>query len=274
MPQSEMKPSSTIIFNIPELDRWIVDLIPEMPKPSRWPAFNAIQHLNLSWKIKDIDPQMSLFRAITAEEEAATALFLSIKRHNYDGAKSLNKFSHIQKNTVIPVFDAISRVVAKFGSQMPPTEIYLDTKEEKPKLAIRFKKNHPLTGVPSYAYPIPPLNFSIFGGKANGTIKKEDFSAGIEEIVKNTNVNNIFEHLKNRANLRNQLLYAAPEGYPSINGNIETTLQQYQKNTFVILRMYMLIDPYAKIQLFVQQALYVFLKTINKLTESGEVNFL
>lgn len=180
MTQEETKPSDTIQFPMVELDRRIVDLIPAMPIPAKWPAFNSICHLNGAWKIKEIDPQMALFRAITAEEEAATALFLSLKRLGYDGAENLKKHNHVHKNAVIPVFDAITRVIAKVGSHMPPTEIFLDTNTKPHQLAIRFKHIHPLTGENLHAHPQPPLHFSITGGPSDGEMRREDFSAGID----------------------------------------------------------------------------------------------
>lgn len=273
MTQDETKPSDTIQFPIADLDRCIVDLIPDMPKPAKWPAFNSIRHLNRAWKIKEIDPQMALFRAITAEEEAATALFLSLKRRGYDGAGNLKKHDHVHKNAVIPVFDAITRVIAKVGSQMPPTEIFLDTNIKPPQLAIRFKYTHPLTGEHLLAHPQPPLHFSISGGPTDGEMRREDFSMGIDEIVSGTNVKNITDFLKKRANLRNQILYAGPDGYPSIEGDIERSLQEYKRNVFIILRMYLLIEPHKEKQLFVEQALFAFLKTLNKLPNNLESKF-
>ena len=213
-----------------ELDRCIADHILKMPAPPKWPAFNSIRHLNRAWIIKDIDPQMALFRAITAEEEAATALFLSLKRRGYDGADCLKKKDHLHKNAVIPFIDAISRVFAKFGPQMPPTEIFFDTKTKSPQLGLRFKHTHPVSGETVFAHPQPPLHFSLSGGPMGGEMKKEDFSLGINEIKKETNVADIIIYLKERANLRNKLLYAGPDGYPSVEGDIEEILQRHKGN--------------------------------------------
>lgn len=44
--------------------------------PSVYAAQNAIFNLKKAWELRDIDSQMAAFRAITAEEEAATAIFL------------------------------------------------------------------------------------------------------------------------------------------------------------------------------------------------------
>jgi hypothetical protein len=259
----EQKPSDTLVFPISDLDRRIVDALPFMPDSSRWPAFNAVRHINCAWRLKEIDPQMAIFRAITAEEEAATGLFLSIKRRGYRGAEKLRHRDHVHKNSVIPFFDAITRVIAKVGDQMPKSELIFEP--DNKRLVIRFSHIHPQTGEDVWAYPTPPLHVSLRGGTPNGKMKKEDFAAGVKEIVAGANVKDIIEYVKNKANFRNQILYAAPDGYPTLTEDIDGALELYQRHVFTILRMYMLIDPYPGNQLFVQQALDAFLKTLRLL---------
>ena len=38
---------------------------------SKYCIYNAIHHLKMAFKIKELDPEMALIRAITAEEEVA-----------------------------------------------------------------------------------------------------------------------------------------------------------------------------------------------------------
>ncbi|MCW5207251.1 hypothetical protein VU11_00955 [Desulfobulbus sp. US2] len=51
---------------------------------------NALYHIEKAWKIKDIDLEMAVFRGITAEEEAASAIFHCLKKHRYQNAKKYN----------------------------------------------------------------------------------------------------------------------------------------------------------------------------------------
>lgn len=256
----EMQISNSIVFPISELDRAIVDAILAMPSQPKWPALQAVRHLNRAWKIREIDPEMAFFRSITAEEEAATAVFHSLKRRGYDGSNKLKPRDHIHKNAVIPFFDAITRVLAKVGENMPSTQLYLDNNNTPPLLVIRFDHTDPVTGEKLWAYPQPPLHFSLKGGPVDEEMKLEDFSEGINEVVNTNNMDDIISYLRNRANLRNKILYSGHNGYPSIEGDVDKMLELYQRNVFVLLRMYFLIDPYIKKQLFVQQALYAFLK--------------
>lgn len=259
----EMKISNSIVFPISELNRSIVDAIPTMPAQPKWPALQAVRHLNRAWKIRELDPEMAIFRSITAEEEAATAVFHSLRRRGYEGANKLKPRDHIHKNAVIPFFEAITRVLAKVGQMMPSTQLCLDCNNKPPLLIVRFEYIDPVSGEKLWAHPQPPLHFSLKGGPADGEMKTEDFSDGINDIVNAMNMNDIIEYLRNRANQRNQILYAGADGYPSIGGDVDKALELYQRHVFVLLRMYFLIDPYKDKQLFVQQALYAFLKMLN-----------
>jgi hypothetical protein len=258
----EQNASDKIVFPIPELDRRIVDILPFMPDSSKWHAFNSVRHINRAWLIKEIDPEMAIFRALTAEEEAATGLFLSIKRRGYRGAEKLKHRDHVHKNSVIPFCYAIKKVIAKVGVQMPGFQLFLEP--DKKRLVIRFSHLHPQTGEDVWAYPNPPLHVSINGRSPDGKMKKEDFAAGVKEIVQGANVKDIIEFVRDRANFRNKILYATPDGYPTIS-DIDRAMELYQKNVFTILRLYMLIDPYPGNQLLVQQALDAFLKTLRLL---------
>jgi hypothetical protein len=55
-----------------------------IPTTSRARFMNALRHIDMGLQIKDIDADMAYFRGITAEEEAATGLLLTIKRHQYE----------------------------------------------------------------------------------------------------------------------------------------------------------------------------------------------
>lgn len=87
--------SDSICFELDDFDRAIVDdLIPNSHAPGMWAAFNAIKHTNRAWKLRAVDPAMAAFRAITAEEEAAIALFKSLRRLGYPGADKLKIRDH------------------------------------------------------------------------------------------------------------------------------------------------------------------------------------
>jgi hypothetical protein len=116
-----------------------------------------------------------------------------------------------------------------------------------------------------WIYPQPPLNFSLFGGPIQVAKKKEDFSQGIKELLTAENVADMMQYLRMRANRRNQILYAGAEGCPTFKIDIERALSAYQSNVFLILRIYLLVDPHSEKQLFVQQALDAYLRMLRLL---------
>ncbi len=77
-----------------------------------------------------VDLEMAAFRAITAEEEAASALFHSLKRRRYAGAARLSPRNHVHKNAVAPFCTAVSRVLAATEEIGMKSGLLLDKSEE------------------------------------------------------------------------------------------------------------------------------------------------
>ena len=82
-----------------EFDRELIKIIANEAKGFvRFSAENAVRHMEKAWLLQKIDPEMALFRAITAEEEAATSLFLTLKERRYENSEKLNsKTTHTNK---------------------------------------------------------------------------------------------------------------------------------------------------------------------------------
>lgn len=211
---------------------------------------------------------MALFRALMAEEEAATALFLCLKRRRYRGAKLLRQRDHVHKNAVIPFFYAMGNVIAQLGDNAP--DVGVVTTSDRAALELRIKFKHPKTMEDSWAYPVPPLNFSMSGGPSGQKLKLEDFAAGLDQLISETKAKDIVDYVRDRANQRNQLLYAGAEGYPAVAGDIERGLRVYQQHVFALIQAYLLIDPHSGNQLFVQQVLDAFLKALRLLPKDIE----
>ncbi|HUP59252.1 MAG TPA: hypothetical protein VNA69_02405 [Thermoanaerobaculia bacterium] len=251
------------------MDKKIADLVPGMPKPASNSAWHAIRHLNRAWKVRHIDPEMAMFRSITGEEEAATALFLSLQRRKYEGADRLRPRDHVHKAAVIPFLVGMNKVLAKWPKP-PKFELTFELQGKAERLLIRFTVRHPRTGEESWGYPEPPLNFVLTRQQIILPKPLEDFGSGVAEVAAEVNVKDTTEFLKKRANVRNRLLYAGSQGIPGVAGDVEAGLALYQSNVFSILRAYMLIDPYPARQAFAQQGLFGFLNMLKQLPEGVE----
>jgi hypothetical protein len=71
------------VFVESEFDQHLVDMLLTTAAPGQYAARNAVRHLDKAGEIAEIDPMMAAFRAITAEEEAATAVFHALRRQGY-----------------------------------------------------------------------------------------------------------------------------------------------------------------------------------------------
>jgi hypothetical protein len=257
----EAKPSSTIVFPVSDLERAITDAIPLMPPPSRWPAFNALRHLNRAWKLMLLDQEMMMFRCITAEEEAATALFKSLQRRKYDGATQLKSRRHVHKNAVIPFINAVGRVFASLPGEHPETVLFFNKTLSPPRFELRIN-----TGVASEGKPIwaksNPLHFTLSKSTADGANLPIGFSARMAELASEVSATSVHHYLEDRAKLRNKLLYASSNGYFQSGGDLNEIFNHYRRNVFTLLKIYFMVDPYERKQNFAQQCLTSFLSIL------------
>jgi len=250
-------------LNLIELDREVVQIINDSAKGfTKSCARNAIHQLEKSWKIKDIDPEMAVFCAITAEEEAATSIFIALKEKGYDNSQKLKFKNHTYKQALAPFFQAIAKFIADvsqlanfpFGKNF---KLLIDSKEDQKKLKLSFVLPNGVN-----ASPIPPLHFSISMNEKTYTFEKE-----LTEITTGQSKKEIIKYIEELANLRNCLIYSTPEGIPKIKGKIDGHLQKRQKTVFSFLRVLCLIFPYREKALFVQQALNAFLVMLGEIEE-------
>jgi hypothetical protein len=105
-----------MLDNIAELDKEILKYIEQKTAKRlvRNCARNSMHHLERAFKIKDVDPEMAVFRSITAEEEAATAIFIALKEKHYNNADKIQYKKHPYKQALGPFI----RAIGKFSSNI------------------------------------------------------------------------------------------------------------------------------------------------------------
>jgi hypothetical protein len=240
-------------FPATNLDEALLDLLAASEPPARWCALNAIRHLNGAWTLRNIDCEMAILRSITAEEEAAKAVFLTLQRHEYPGAKQLNVNLHWHKLALTPFLDATVKRRHILAPLYQTISLSLDRTKKPPRLDVEFRWRHP--PLDEYGVrPEPPLHFLI--KHRNGFLDP----SGIKEHLTNPETaKKIVSNLKARGSARTQLLYAAPNGIPGVNPPIDDALRQGQRITFRTLKLFLLIDPYPTHQYLVQLGLDSFL---------------
>ena len=131
---------------------------------------NAIRHIEKAWLLKDIDKEMSVFRGITAEEEAASGLLFCLKKYKYNNADKLQFKQHPTKLGLFPFLQNIESLLAKLSSsRVAPFEKYrlaLTKVNERIALELIVKlRDYDLDMRPS-----PPLNFNFTDGDSGEKI--------------------------------------------------------------------------------------------------------
>ena len=222
-------------------------------------ARSAVRHLSSAWRLRDLDLGMALFRCLTAEEEAATAVFLALKSRQYEGASRLNHRSHRDKAAVVPFFRAVSANFSKVVTVDMEPMIVLDERGPSPRLRVRITYTPP-GSTPKWAYPEPPLHFSVRVNK-----ELHDFRDELQELASSVGAVDVNAHIEEQKNLRNRILYATPQGVPDIEGNGERMVLRRRDSVFGSLIVFLLIEQVSERQLFAQQCLNSFLKMLGKL---------
>lgn len=229
---------------------------------------SALYHIEKARSLVDIDIAMAAFRALTAEEEAATGLMHCLKERGYRNADRLKPKDHVQKNAISPFLDVLGMSFAKtIGAQFGEPTFKLEGEGDARRLMIGLK----IFGKEDerMAFPIPPLNFTV---KVNG--KPLSYRPEIDILVETRGRKDIISYLREQANRRNKLLYANQNGYPADVEVPEGFFEMRRVRVLALLRVYLLIQPYNEQLTFVQDSLDAFLAMLGALKESDLQEFL
>lgn len=226
---------------------------------------NALQHLEKAWLIREIDLEMCVFRGITAEEEAASALFHCLKNHRYKNANKLLFNKHTYKLGLHPFIKGIGGFLDDIIEQdtSPFGKHYLKHTEQSGRKAIELiieLKNEKV-----HARPVPPLHFT-FSQEDTGEVCT--FEHNFQELIKGEKYKDALQYVIDKAQTRNKILYANNIGKPKVEGDLEGYLNSQKKKVMTFLIIMLMIDPWEKEEgnsLFVQQGLDSFLLLLNRI---------
>lgn len=220
-------------------------------------AKHSIHHLERSWEIKDVDPEMAAFRSITAEEEAATALFIAIKEKHYPNAVKLKFRDHRFKAAIHPFLMAVAKLLGELEPFPSEPQLAATMRNNKRVLELRLKLSDGRV-----LKPEPPLGFNIF---LNEQGIPYQFDKQLEELASGIGKDNALSYIEELANLRNLLLYASTDGIPRLLDDIDQILFSQQSKVFILLKILCLIFPYRERALFVEQCVNAFLVMMGKM---------
>lgn len=257
----------------------VLDMVRASPSPGKHAGMGAAIHIYKAWELRAIDPAMAAFRAITAEEEAATAIMHALKQRQYQRSDELKPREHASKLAVYPFTRAVESILAliheraevqvETGPEPAPTstvkwkvpgvsaQLFVDKSGKTPRLMARTRLVLP-NGEAVFATPEHPLEFNV---RAEGAAGTHDFAKEMNSLASGASAKNIFEFIRRTANQRNEILYASSQGIPWVE-TPDGFLQEQQSRVFRKLSIYLMIAQTKHRQLFAQQALDAFLKII------------
>lgn len=224
---------------------------------------SAFRHLRGAWTLFDIDKEMSAFRAITAEEEAASALILSLKQRGYPGADRISFRDHLHKTSLTPFLSAVQKVLSVTDFAQP--NIRIRPEETPPRVEVVFDIRNVGANLPEplYGQPDEPLNFLIHNQEKGKEANVHEFEEELKEIASGKGLGDILVFLRAEANFRNQILYAHDEGIPSVDFT-ERFLHERLRRVVVLLVLTIAVQQTKQHQLFVVQCLGAFLRMLRK----------
>lgn len=253
------------ISDIPTLtpdDRRLIELLRRESNDWTRKCFeSALMHLVYAHRLADVDPGMAVFRAITAEEEAATGLLRALRLRKYPKSEQLRFRDHVHKAAVYPFILAIAKHASylKFNG-IREVRLGIPKSEDRPRLAVALVLDGALEG--QIARPVPPLNFSYREGDDQSL---PNYRRYFLEVVGPSGVVGVRKYLEEKANERNLILYASSQGLPKCPEVPEGYLSKQKHCVITILKATLLTWPYAENQQFVQEGIDAFLSVTEKL---------
>jgi len=225
---------------------------------SRHHLRSALNHIRRAETLLEIDRPMTMFRSLTAIEEAASGIILCLREKGYDRSEKLKWKNHLHKNAFIPFFkvlgDSVEKHLLKNGVDIDITVREIDGKKMQ-LVEMTFKtEDGPLSLI-----PLPPLNSKI---EVQGSVIS--FDEEMKGYAEKVGTDSVLNHVKRLMNWRNEVLYAGTKGYVSDVDSNQTAnlLTEAKRWVFVQMRLYLMIQPYPP-QAFVQHALDALLEMLN-----------
>jgi len=222
---------------------------------------SAMYHLEMADALVKADPAMAMFRAITAEEEAASGLMRCLRELGYPRADELNPHDHVHKHAIFPFMEIVGLFFAQNMSN-DFQSFHLKIKEEQGEMRLTLALRLTILGEERFAYPIPPLSFSV---SVQGEAETMRYVSQIAEFTRARGMPSVKAFLKSEASLRNKILYAGPDGYPVVQDPKDSFVEERRRRVRGMLNLYLLLFPYREHQTYVAQALSAFADVLNRL---------
>ncbi len=189
--------------------------IKNLPKPIRYRAENALDGFIRAKALLPTDREIASFRAITAAEEAASALIRSLQLRAYPDADRIDLWRHPHKAAVYIFLGAVQYELAKHQKIIMNVTLSASPPKLTIALPIRQFVNLP-EDMQNYQIELAdPLGMI---GSQQGIDEADYFDAAVRKVAGSRKVDKL---ITSEANARNRILYAHDGGLPKSVATIE-----------------------------------------------------
>lgn len=193
---------------------------------------------------------MAVFRSLTAQEEAATAVFLALqlKKQKYEGAGYLKPRNHRHKIALAPYLDTIADPLREMLKANGLNVATIWTGADEPPYvvtAITIKASGRVDLLPD------PLCMTVTDH--NGAVV--DFGSVVRSAVTEKTTRAVEDAIVELANFRNEILYAHSTGMKEVKPPIDDAVLLAERRVYSQLVLFLMIALCPRPQPLVQQAL-------------------
>ncbi len=224
---------------------------------------STLNHLAKSRSLKEIDLEMCSFRAICAEEEAATAVISALYHRKYTNASRLKIKNHQHKWAVVGCMLALSTPLRPFLGEF---QLLMDFGKGRIDVKVPLSNFGVKGGEATAIQPVEPLDLLHSKTGKDADYAFEDELAALAEGAEFENIKTMVAAM---ANSRNQLLYASDTKIPKSQATSQQLDMRRSRAIALLVVAVMILQSNKKLAM-VRQALPAILKVIGKLPVSTD----
>lgn len=220
LPSAKHQPLTERASEAEHFNRLLPEAIRRLQPEVRFRAENAIDGFARAKLLLPIDREIASFRAITAAEEAASALIRSLQLRGYPGADLIDLRRHAHKAAVPFFLNAVRHEIA--GDREIDLTVTLSADPPKLTVALPLRQFIDLPdGLANFHLELAgPLNMI---GSRPGVTEGELFDAAVQRVAGSRRVDKL---IASEANARNRILYAHDAGLPCSQATLQSIEQR------------------------------------------------
>lgn len=230
-----------------------------LPGSVRHRIINSLDHFDRALPLLNIDREMASFRAITGQEEAATALMHAVLLRDYPGADQFQLRSHQHKAAVLACITAIRNDIAPIMMQKYHLTFDFEKKRIDLKIPLaNFGVENDQDLVLQFVEPLDVVHTkpNVDSGRL--------FERALESLATGSRFENVKLMVASQANARNTLLYASDSALPKSNATRDA-IEVRRRSALAILVVAVMVLQSRSHQALVREAISAFLGVIGKL---------